>query len=188
MSDWLKEDPTTIGKLPVPSLYVDFDSSHAARAIAFAESTSGPRHIPVSISQPTTRLTGHRSIVNTALMHPTFPAVLTAGIERNILLHSPTLATPFMPSSSFSLTPTEVRALPTEQTPESARLMGRALGFSLAGDVDEPEDDSMSIALFDQYVLSVPLTYRVCNFGLLQDPAARRPDRLVPGTEMEQRR
>lgn len=119
---------------------------------AFAEHTYSPRHIPMTLSQPTTRLTGHLSIVNTALMHPTFPAILTAGIERNILVHSPTPATPFLPSGSLTVTPPEVRALPVEDTTESRRLV--LLGMSSA----EPEDDSMSITLFDQYVPSMPLT------------------------------
>ncbi|EPS96551.1 hypothetical protein FOMPIDRAFT_1032367 [Fomitopsis schrenkii] len=129
MDDWSNEDPNTV---------------------AFAESKSGPRHIPITLSRPTARLAGHRSIVNTALMHPTFPAILTAGIERNILLHSPTPATPFMPSSSLSVTPAEVRTLPAEETPESRLLASRARGTTLTIWDDEPEDDSMSIALFDQ--------------------------------------
>ncbi|KAI0726281.1 WD40 repeat-like protein [Fomitopsis betulina] len=131
MDDWSSEDPNTV---------------------AFAEHTYSPRHIPMTLSQPTTRLTGHLSIVNTALMHPTFPAILTAGIERNILVHSPTPATPFLPSGSLTVTPPEVRALPVEDTTESRRLV--LLGMSSA----EPEDDSMSITLFDQYVPSMPLT------------------------------
>ena len=161
IDEWPNEDTNTVGTYHCHGDYLS-QGSHAT--VAFAESTSGPRHVPMLISRPITRLSGHHSIVNTALMHPTFPAILTAGIERNILLHSPTPATPFMPSSSLSLTPTEVRALPAEETPESARLVRRALGMSFAGESDEPDDDSMSIALFDQCVVhAVLVDPRVCN-------------------------
>lgn len=142
--------------LDPPSSYYVSLTRHPV--VAFAESKSGPRHIPITLSRPTARLAGHRSIVNTALMHPTFPAILTAGIERNILLHSPTPATPFMPSSSLSVTPAEVRTLPAEETPESRLLASRARGTTLTIWDDEPEDDSMSIALFDQCVPSMFFT------------------------------
>ena len=163
MDEWRNEHTNTVGTYHCHGDYLS-QGSHAT--VAFAESTSGPRHVPMLISQPITRLSGHHSIVNTALMHPTFPAILTAGIERNILLHSPTPATPFMPSSSLSLTPTEVRALPAEETPESARLVRRALGMSFAGESDEPDDDSMSIALFDQCVVHAVLILEFATCSL----------------------
>ncbi|KZT64278.1 WD40 repeat-like protein [Daedalea quercina L-15889] len=121
--------------------------------IGFAASSTGLRYVPITISRPVTRLTGHRSIVNTALMHPMFPAVCTAGIERSVILHSPTPATPFLASDSLTLTPSAMRPLPSSESSESKRLAMRALGI-LPGvsDEDESEDDSMSIALFDQYV------------------------------------
>ncbi|KAH9841355.1 WD40 repeat-like protein [Rhodofomes roseus] len=125
-------------------------STENSDTIGFAASTTDTRRVPVTLSQPAARLTGHQSIVNTALMHPTFPAVLTAGIERNILLHSPTPATPFLPSTSLSLTPTNVRPLPSSGTPGSNQLVMRAMGMLEPAGEDEPEDDNTTIALFDQ--------------------------------------
>ena len=84
------------------------------------------------------RLTGHQSIVNTALMHPYRPYILTAGIERYIRLHSPTEASPC--TEPLSLTPTDV------PTPGSRRMTAASLLDEL---MDEDDDDEQAIALFD---------------------------------------
>lgn len=44
---------------------------------------------PVELLQPTFRLGGHQSIVNSALWHPTLPRIVTCGIESKVVLHSP---------------------------------------------------------------------------------------------------
>ncbi|GAA6013449.1 hypothetical protein JCM10207_008850 [Rhodosporidiobolus poonsookiae] len=44
--------------------------------------------LPASISTPSSILTGNRSIVNSALFHPTLPLVFTSGVEKTIVRHS----------------------------------------------------------------------------------------------------
>lgn len=50
--------------------------------------------VPPSITSPQ-RLYQHRSIVNTALFHPTLPLLYTCGIEKVIRVHSSILSSPF---------------------------------------------------------------------------------------------
>jgi len=69
------------------------------------------KYVPKELSTPLTRLCGHLSIVNNALIHPVFPLIATAGIERQVSLHSPTPSTPW--ASNLPLTPTTTRSLPT---------------------------------------------------------------------------
>ncbi len=84
--------------------------------------------------------------MNTALIHPDRPYLLTAGIERYISLHSPTSASP----STEPLTPTpqEVRVVPASD-PNSRTLLLRAMGI-IDDPVDEGDGDEQAIALFDQ--------------------------------------
>ncbi|CDO77143.1 hypothetical protein BN946_scf184657.g18 [Trametes cinnabarina] len=89
---------------------------------------------------------GHDSIVNTALIHPDRPYLLTAGIERFIRLHSPTSATPS--TEPLPLTPQEVRTVPPTD-PNARQLLLRAMGL-IDDPADEADDDSQAIALFDQ--------------------------------------
>ncbi|KAL1745791.1 WD40-repeat-containing domain protein [Schizophyllum fasciatum] len=51
-------------------------------------------YVPVSLTKPVCQLTGHDSIVNTTLFHPTLPHIATAGIERDVLIHGPTSGSP----------------------------------------------------------------------------------------------
>lgn len=86
--------------------------------------------------------------MNTALIHPDRPYLLTAGIERYIRLHSPTSASPS--TEPLALTPPEVRAVAASD-PHSRTLLLRAMGI-IDDPVDEDdEDDRDAIALFDQY-------------------------------------
>ncbi|KIY46733.1 WD40 repeat-like protein, partial [Fistulina hepatica ATCC 64428] len=62
---------------------------------------------PVDITTPFYRLTGHKSIVNTALFHPTLPHILTSGIENDIVIHSPFEDAACVPQ--LRLSPTTVR-------------------------------------------------------------------------------
>ncbi|KAH9936079.1 WD40 repeat-like protein [Fomitopsis serialis] len=146
--DWSSENSNTIGAWLFATLFSFRSLSY--RFPGFAASSTDARRVPVTLSRPVTRLTGHSSIVNTALMHPTFPAVLTAGIERDILLHSPTPAAPFLPSTSLTLTPTAVRPLPPAEMAWSRRVMRMMIPQTL--DEVEPEDDSTTIAMFDQII------------------------------------
>lgn len=55
-------------------------------------STYGPTAdstYPTLVSPASSVLTGHRSVVNTALFHPTLPLLYTAGVERIIVQHGP---------------------------------------------------------------------------------------------------
>lgn len=90
-------------------------------------------------------LLGHKSIVNSTLWHPHWPYLVTAGVERHIILHSPTSDTPC--GVGLSLTPEEVRSLPGPNT-EDRRRMIRAL--TLGREEDEYDDDVNTIALFDE--------------------------------------
>ncbi|KAI0826856.1 WD40 repeat-like protein [Trametes gibbosa] len=119
--------------------------------VGYAQSSLSPRYIPVELSVPHARLRGHDSIVNSALIHPTRPYLLTAGIERFIRLHSPHACAPYV-----TRTPPDVRAVPASD-PDSRMLLLRAMGIiddpGPGHEEDEggPEgDDRQTIALFDQ--------------------------------------
>ena len=91
---------------------------------------------------------GHQSIVNTTLFHPTLLHIATAGIERHVILHSPTASSPC--TKALSLTPPEVRSLPAENAISGRqRRIVRVLTTGVALD-PESEDDSDAIALFDE--------------------------------------
>ena len=56
------------------------------------KSTYGPTAAatyPTLVSPASSVLTGHRSVVNTALFHPTLPLLYTAGVEKIIVQHGP---------------------------------------------------------------------------------------------------
>ncbi|KAI0763562.1 WD40 repeat-like protein [Trametes elegans] len=114
--------------------------------IGYTESHLKPRYVPIELAVPHARLTGHASIVNTALIHPDRPYLLTAGIERFIRLHSPTSVTPS--TEPLGETERRVRDVPSSD-PNARLLILRAMG--IVGDpTDEDEDDTQAIALFDQ--------------------------------------
>ncbi|KAI0789582.1 WD40-repeat-containing domain protein [Abortiporus biennis] len=113
----------------------------------FTPQMSCTRSVPVELSTPVCRLTGHRSIVNTTLFHPQWPLIVTSGIERHILLHSPLPSSPC--TESLPLTSQAVRELP-EDNPEDRVRFIHALAY---GRLDgEDEDDKETIALFDQII------------------------------------
>lgn len=100
-------------------------------------------------------VTGHKSIVNTTLIHPVLPLILTAGIERHILVHSPTPAVPF--SSDLRLTPVDIRRLPAQSTAGRERYRQAILALP-AGETFADDDpttgaetqDQETIDLFDE--------------------------------------
>jgi WD repeat-containing protein 22 len=51
---------------------------------------SGKRVAPEILSRPSVVVQGHRSIVNSALFHPSLPLLFTSGIEKHVLAHRST--------------------------------------------------------------------------------------------------
>ncbi|KAL4250057.1 DDB1- and CUL4-associated factor 8-like protein [Abortiporus biennis] len=123
------------------------DAPTGDKRVGFTPQMSCARSVPVELSTPVCRLTGHRSIVNTTLFHPQWPLIVTSGIERHILLHSPLPSSPC--TESLPLTSQAVRELP-EDNPEDRVRFIHALAY---GRLDgEDEDDKETIALFDQII------------------------------------
>ena len=132
-------------------------------SLAFAKSVCETRFQPASLSQPLFRLngnlhvpsrartytvSGHQSIVNSVLFHPSLLHIVTAGIERHVILHSPTKSSPCVKDLTF--TPTSVRRLPAGSPEEHGRFL-RALSSGLG--TNDPDEDAETIALFDECVL-----------------------------------
>ena len=96
---------------------------------------------------------GHLSIVNTTLIHPVLPLIATAGIERQVVLHSPTPNTPW--ATNLPLTPTTTRSLPSEglSTTDLSSLLRLLIRMNTLMEPDESlGEDARSIAYFDMYV------------------------------------
>ncbi|KAF7985928.1 hypothetical protein HWV62_43850 [Athelia sp. TMB] len=143
-----------VWKIPDPAKLLDgrqvFSAdawaAEASHHIGFTEGLFSPRYVPVDISQPAFRLNGHNSIVNTALIHPSFMHIVTAGVERDIFLHGPAPSSPC--TSGLGKTDTNVRnILPMD--PEDRERVFRALSAALGQDSDDT-DELETIALFDQ--------------------------------------
>ncbi|KAL1950693.1 hypothetical protein VTO73DRAFT_5817 [Trametes versicolor] len=165
---WKIPDEAALREQRVVIDHSNWDTCADAGQIGYAESYFSPRHVPVELSVPHARLTGHDSIVNTALIHPDRPYLLTAGIERYIRLHSPTSASPS--TEPLALTPQELRAVPTSD-PHSRTLLLRAMGI-IDDPVDEDdEDDRNAIALFDQILRTEGNgdVFEIRALGLSQD-------------------
>ncbi|KAI0260688.1 WD40 repeat-like protein [Gloeopeniophorella convolvens] len=118
--------------------------------IAFTgPSYSSKKYVPKELSTPLTRLGGHLSIVNTTLIHPVLPLIATSGIERHVILHSPTPSAPF----AVDLSPTSATA---RSLPSTASALGEPAVLRLLmdiGTITDPDDsmgeDARSIAYFD---------------------------------------
>ncbi|RPD62291.1 WD40 repeat-like protein, partial [Lentinus tigrinus ALCF2SS1-6] len=126
--------------------YSDWAKNRRPGELGYASSILGPRYVPVDLSTPLARLTGHESIVNTALIHPYRPYILTAGIERYIRLHSPTSSSPC--TEPLELTPKAVRTVETS-SPSTREAFLRAMGVMDDPASDDEDGDGGSIALFD---------------------------------------
>jgi hypothetical protein len=95
-----------------------------------------------------TLYTGHRSIVNNTLFHPHFLHVLTCGVERDILLHSPTQSSPC--SQNLSLTTPEVRNLTNGDSDEDqSRFLTALSGQHLTIYEDREDAQAHTIEMFD---------------------------------------
>jgi len=95
-------------------------------------------------------LLGHKSIVNTTLIHPSFLHILTSGVERHIVLHA--TAESSVCASNMSRTDTDLRCLP-DGTPEDREHFLRALHGShptLNEEGEESAEEFDTISLFDQ--------------------------------------
>jgi len=92
----------------------DWSTREWPQTIAFTEGRHEPRYVPVELSTPLCRLTGHNSIVNTTVIHPHFLHVVTCGVERQIRIHSPTPSSPCV--QGLRPTPSTVRVLDDEHT------------------------------------------------------------------------
>ncbi|KAJ8291643.1 DDB1- and CUL4-associated factor 5 [Rhodotorula toruloides] len=96
--------------------------------IVFRKDDSAPFLRPASISPASSILTGHRSIVNTALFHPNLPLLYTSGVEKVIVRHSaPTTGLLTAPApTSESTTASTVSAPPQPPPPPSWSFTPRA--------------------------------------------------------------
>ncbi|KAF8073953.1 WD40 repeat-like protein [Lyophyllum atratum] len=121
----------------------DWASQEWANTVAFTEGLEEPRYIPVDLSTPFCRLTGHRSIVNSALFHPNLPHILTCGIEKDIILHSPIPASPCVPN--LERTSTEIRNMSDDDDARSVYFRTLA-GFDPGVDGDA---EMATIMMFD---------------------------------------
>jgi hypothetical protein len=98
----------------------------------------------------THNLAGHKSIVNSTLIHPSFLHILTSGVERHIILHATTESSPC--ALNMARTDTSVRNVP-DATPEDHERFVRALRRSdpmFNEEGEESGDESDTIPLFDQ--------------------------------------
>ena len=99
-------------------------------------------------------ISGFKSIVNNALLHPTLPLMATSGIESYIRLHRA------LPSDEFNYEDNEKGWVtgysPTRMIPTSvpARDRLRALRYMLTGDDSEGglAEDERSMLLFDEII------------------------------------
>ena len=116
--------------------------------LGFSQGLGETKYIPMDLSTPFCRLNGHRSIVNSVLFHPQLLHIVTAGIEKDVILHSPTPGSPC--THDLAETSTEVRNL--SDRPDEDRLN---YWLSLTGELGEGDsDEEGTISTFDQYVLS----------------------------------
>ena len=85
--------------------------------------------------------------MNSVLFHPSLLHVVTAGVERHVVLHSPTKSSPCAKDLIF--TPAVVRQLPAG-SPEDHSQFVRAI--SSGSGTNDSDEDVQTIALFDEYV------------------------------------
>lgn len=144
--DWASSprESETIGRLPIIYLSRFTDPN----SLAFTEGFAKSKIIPRDISQPFCRLTGHRSIVNTVVIHPHFLHVATCGIEKDVILHSPTSGSPC--TQDLDRSPPSVRRLPVGGEGDRVAYVRALMGI---GTEDDDDDEEATIRMFDQYVL-----------------------------------
>ncbi|KAI5897082.1 WD40 repeat-like protein [Schizophyllum commune H4-8] len=106
--------------------------------IAYAgPGTNSKAYIPVALTKPVCQLTGHTSIVNSTLFHPTLPHIATAGIERDVLLHGPTPGSPCVAGLRRSPESKDVRRVGSgeeEGAMTTRQYLSMVLGIDEVGD------------------------------------------------------
>ena len=95
-------------------------------------------------------MSGHKSIVNSVLFHPSLLHIVTSGIERHVILHSPTKSSPC--AQDLKLTPTTVRTLPAGSPEDHSRFL-RAVSLGLG--TGDSSEEAETIALFDECALCI---------------------------------
>ncbi|KAI6020658.1 WD40 repeat-like protein [Pisolithus microcarpus] len=147
---WEIPDATTLAGLRQEIPTEEWYTQEWRDVVGYCEGLLTTRYVPLEISTPLCRLNGHRSIVNAVAIHPSQLHIVTSGIERHIMLHSPTPSSPV--TQNLTLTPSEVRKL-TECSPEDEmRFLGALLGTHPTlheGDTGQSHDESQTISLFD---------------------------------------
>ncbi|CAA7262966.1 unnamed protein product [Cyclocybe aegerita] len=119
-----------------------------ASSVAFTEGRLDTKILPVEISTPWCRLTGHDSIVNTIVFHPHFLHVVTAGVEKNVLLHSPTPSSPC--TENLPLSPAEVRQLDDADAEEDrVSYLSALMGIGIRDGPSEDDSERRTLSLFD---------------------------------------
>jgi len=113
---------------------------------AFTRRHNDVKCIPAEISRPLCRLNGHRSIVNTVAVHPYMLHVVTAGIERCIILHSPTSSSPC--TQDLADSPTETRSLSQDGDVDRIAYFRAFHGHHLPV-IETDDPDRITISLFD---------------------------------------
>ena len=86
--------------------------------------------------------------MNSVLFHPSLLHIVTSGIERHVILHSPTKSSPC--AQGLKLTPTTMRTLPTGSPEDHSRFL-RTMSSGL--DTDDSGEEAETIALFDECAL-----------------------------------
>ncbi|KIJ62541.1 hypothetical protein HYDPIDRAFT_30150 [Hydnomerulius pinastri MD-312] len=116
---------------------------------AYSEGQWSTRYIPLQISTPLCRLDGHRSIVNAVAIHPSLLHIATSGVERHVILHSPTSTSPA--ACNLSSTPSARRVLGEHDPENRTRFLRAFLGPrpTLHEEIDEAEEENATISLFD---------------------------------------
>ncbi|KAJ3534353.1 hypothetical protein NMY22_g6964 [Coprinellus aureogranulatus] len=131
------------GREEVEPLHWWGEAENTPNVVAFTEGVNKPKFVPKQLDTPFDRLHGHRSIVNTVLFHPRLLHVLTAGIEKDIILHSPTPGSPC--TQGLDATPQVVRDMSDDADEDRLTFLR-----SLIGELSEEDrDEERTIRMFD---------------------------------------
>ncbi|KAG1748555.1 hypothetical protein EDB19DRAFT_1682358 [Suillus lakei] len=117
--------------------------------VAFAEGKWENRYVPFEISTPLARLNGHKSIVNSVAIHPSLLHIVTSGVERQIVLHSPTPSSPAV--QNLQPTPPTVRTLQPQDLAAQRTFLRALFGPhpTLHEEIEDDEGEDETISLFD---------------------------------------
>jgi len=143
---WKIPDLPELGERRRIVQYADWAVSESVRTIGFGSSSKECRYVPMQLDTPAFRLHGHNSIVNNAIIHPHFPQIITSGVERHVVLHNPTSASPN--TGVLELTSKTVRRLRHNDPEEHERYLGASLRGPPTDDEGE-EGQDRTITFFD---------------------------------------